>query len=182
MKQYTLDPYYQESLYLKTLEQPKSAHADAAIYNLTQAEADKLRSSYLKAQKKQASDLMKKCHIAWTKNPNWLSEEMFVTAKKAYDQASSKLWFYEHRDNASGKNETFDIPALKAIPLNRIVDIQSNGFFKLRDEKTPSVSWHKKTNTWHDFGNDTYGDNIDLVMKLDNCDFVTACKKLTTMI
>lgn len=48
----------------------------------------------------------------------------------------------------------------------------------LSPEKTPSFCWYRKTNTWHCFSCGESGDSIALHMKLNNCDFVTAVKKL----
>lgn len=77
------------------------------------------------------------------------------------------------------EKERFDIAILKQIPIDTLVEINKSGFFKIRDEKTPSTYWYKKTNRWTDFGTNESGDTIDLVMKLQNCDFYTACKYLS---
>lgn len=180
--QYNLDQEYLESIYLKTIERKKPEHADPALYGLTQEQADCIRLRYYRLKKKEAKDLMEKCHITWLNNPNWLSEQMWVKSKEAYEKASRDMWWYEHRNDKTNERKEFDIPKLKAISLDKLVHIESNNFFKLRDEKTPSVSWHKKTNTWHDFGSDEHGDSIDLVMKLHNCNFVEACKYLTSLL
>jgi len=96
----------------------------------------------------------------------------------------------EHRYFETGKTTTppqlnnFDIAEIKKIPLDKITKIESNGFFSnnpFRNEHSPSNSlhWDKRSNRWCDYGSgDIHGDVIDLYMKLNTCDFVTACKEL----
>lgn len=76
-------------------------------------------------------------------------------------------------------SKSYDLDTIKQIPIDTIVNVNSAGFFKLRDEKTPSCKWYKDKNTWHDFGSDEGGDNIDLMQKIHKCDFQTACKLLS---
>jgi hypothetical protein len=78
---------------------------------------------------------------------------------------------------------TYDVERIKQVPINKIVEVMPNGFFKnnpFRNEHSPSNSlfWFKKTNSWVDFGSGDGGDNINLYMKLNNCDFRTACREL----
>ena len=77
------------------------------------------------------------------------------------------------------EKERFDIARLKQIPINTLVEVNAAHFFKIRDEKTPSAYWYEKQNRWSDFGSGEHGDSIDLIMKLQNCDFYTACKYLS---
>lgn len=48
----------------------------------------------------------------------------------------------------------------------------------LRDEHTPSFKVDYNQNLWHDFGNGEGGSIIDLVMRLENCSYVEAVKRL----
>ena len=95
----------------------------------------------------------------------------------------------EYRDFETGITNTppqlnnFNIEEIKKIPLDEITKIGLNGFFinnPFRTEHSPSNSlyWNKKTNRWCDYGADAHGDSIDLYMKINSCDFVTACKEL----
>lgn len=73
----------------------------------------------------------------------------------------------------------YDVQSLKNIPLDTIVAINSQGFFKVREEKTPSCYWYKKTNTWVDFGGDNRRhDAVDLVQLIHSLTFLEACKFL----
>lgn len=75
----------------------------------------------------------------------------------------------------------FDIPYLKTIPIENFVEINRIGFFKIRNEKTPSCKWYKEDNTWVDFGGDNQKhDVIDLVMILQGLDFPSACRSLSS--
>ena len=76
-----------------------------------------------------------------------------------------------------------DIEQIKKIPIDRITKINRAGFFinnPFRKERSPSNSLHlnRKTNRWSDYGSGEYGDNIDLYMNINNCNFIEACKEL----
>ena len=67
------------------------------------------------------------------------------------------------------------------LPKQRVLNGGNREFYScpLHSERTASFCWYKKTNTWHCFGGcGLGGDVIDLYMKLNNCDFVTATKAL----
>jgi len=85
-----------------------------------------------------------------------------------------------HKQLPANNLPTFNIARLKEIPINTIVEVNSAGFFKVRDEKTPSCKWYRDNNTWVDFGDDNkQHDVIDLVMLLNKCSFIEACKRLS---
>lgn len=48
----------------------------------------------------------------------------------------------------------------------------------LREERTPSLHVDYNKNLWYDFGADCGGSIIDLVMRLEGCNFSEACTKL----
>ncbi len=78
---------------------------------------------------------------------------------------------------------TYDIDRIKEIPIKRILTLFNIPYtrhnkFKLRNEKTPSCSIKEDGNIWKDFGDQTGGSNIDLVMRLDGCNFQEALKFL----
>lgn len=73
----------------------------------------------------------------------------------------------------------FDVETLKQIPIDTIIEVGRNNFFKMRDERTPSCYWYKNQNRFWDFGDNTGGSVIDLVMRLYDCSFVEACKRLS---
>lgn len=55
------------------------------------------------------------------------------------------------------------------------------GMYKspFRDERTPSFKVDYAKNLWHDFGTDEGGSIIDLVMKMQQCNFIQAFKRLS---
>jgi len=68
---------------------------------------------------------------------------------------------------------------LKQIPICQILNIQADKkeFFicsPFRNEKTPSFKINTQKNIWYDHGSGEGGTNIDLIMKLKNCDTKTA--------
>lgn len=81
------------------------------------------------------------------------------------------------------KAKEIDIQAAKAIPIDSLYEVLPNGFFvnnPLRKERSPSNSFHlnRNTNRWNDYATGEYGDLLDLVMKENNCDLITAYKKI----
>lgn len=70
----------------------------------------------------------------------------------------------------------FDIPYLKSIPITNFVEVNRAGFFKIRNEKTPSCKYYKDENSWVDFGDDNKKhDVIDLICALHKISFREAC-------
>lgn len=51
-------------------------------------------------------------------------------------------------------------------------------WYKLRNERTASCCVYTDTNSFYDFGSGDGGSSIDLFMKLNDCDFKTAIRKL----
>jgi hypothetical protein len=122
---------------------------------------------------------------------NWQIEEYDKKIEKAQ---KSIYWLKKiisdennRKEGQPSPREDFDVERIKEISCNRIVKILPSGFFEknpFRNERSPSNSlyWNKRTNRWTDFGSSQYGSNIDLYMKLNNCDFPTACRELQYMI
>lgn len=88
------------------------------------------------------------------------------------------LYFLDHKEEILSRKGSFDIQYLKTIPIDNFVEVNRAGFFKIRDEKTPSVKYYRDRNTWHDFGTGENGDVIDLIMKLKGYNFQEACNFL----
>ena len=78
-------------------------------------------------------------------------------------------------------SEDVDISIIKSIPMSEI--LQLNKFGKASclwhsPDKHPSMSYNKKTNRVKCFSCGEGGDVIDVVMKLNECDFKSALKIL----
>ncbi len=79
----------------------------------------------------------------------------------------------------------YDLDAIRDIPIQEIlsdygIQIQKNGFFKLRNEHTASAKYYPKTNSWFDFGGGDHqgGGPIQLVMALDGVEKSEAIQRL----
>jgi hypothetical protein len=80
----------------------------------------------------------------------------------------------------SNDRPSFNIGQLKQVPIDQVVQVDARNKFKIRDERTPSCHWYKYDNTWVDFGSDNKKhDVIDLVMMVNNCGFIDACRILS---
>jgi hypothetical protein len=101
-------------------------------------------------------------------------------------QAEGARWeFKKHNLYSKVPSKGLDLDAIKLIPCENFLPpaIHKNhatSHFKApwRDEKSPSLVVYHKQNRWWDFGETTGGTVIDLVMKLEDCDFKEACQKL----
>ena len=85
------------------------------------------------------------------------------------------------------KHKNYDVEEIKKIPIDAIVKITPQKFFvnnPFRKERSPSNSlyWYKGTNTWMDFATDIRGDNIDLIMCINDCNFKEALEYLSQYI
>lgn len=79
-----------------------------------------------------------------------------------------------------------DLDAIKLIPCESLLPppVHSNhatSHYKApwRNEKSPSLVVYHKQNRWWDYGLNEGGTSIDLVMKLEDCDFKEAIKYLS---
>lgn len=77
------------------------------------------------------------------------------------------------------KNGKFDIDKVRQRPISDFIEFDRSGFansiFNTND-KTPSMKYYKKDNRVHCFSTGEDEDVIGVVMKLNNCDFISAVK------
>lgn len=80
-----------------------------------------------------------------------------------------------------------DIERAKEFPIGDIITTKKTGSSGGRDyyicnlhvEKTGSLVVYKNNNTWHCFGCDAGSDSIDMIMKLNDMNFIDAVKFLS---
>ena len=80
----------------------------------------------------------------------------------------------------------YNIEELKAVRLEEIlkiygISVYKNGFFSIRNESVPSCKIYSKTNTYCDFGDNTGGNGINLIERLENCERMEAMDKLAQL-
>jgi len=74
-----------------------------------------------------------------------------------------------------GKINDAMIARAKDVPIDNLLDIGRNNIECLwHDDKSPSLSYHKKGNFVKCFACDEYADSIKVYQKINNCDFKTA--------
>jgi len=74
-----------------------------------------------------------------------------------------------------GKINDEMIARAKDVPIDSMLDIGRNNIECLwHDDKSPSLSYHKKGNFVKCFACDEYADSIKVYQKINNCDFKTA--------
>ena len=89
------------------------------------------------------------------------------------------------RPARSGGITANDIARAKEVPIGDIYtgrlfgSKDKVGLCSLHQERTPSFHIYTEKNSWHCYGCEQGGDSIDLVMKQDSVDFITAVKKLS---
>jgi len=102
-------------------------------------------------------------------------------------QAQINKWdFKKHALHAKHTPKGLDLDAIKLIPCESLLPppVHSNhatSHYKApwRNEKSPSLVVYHKQNRWWDFGENAGGTVVDLVMKLEDCDFKEAISKLS---
>lgn len=160
------------------------------IEELIPAEVDKLKET--KADVKLA-----KSRLSWWQHYNLKAEErdrLFIQGQiKAWlgrlESSERRLKWLKNKENGV-KTNGYDIVRLKRAPIKNVAEAfgihtarasRNRLFIKLRAEKTPSCCLYLDTNSYYDFGSSEGGDVIDLVSKLNKCDFKSACRYLEVM-
>jgi hypothetical protein len=168
-------------------------HSNPSDYGISDLDAVKIKIRFInnkinpileRMERLRTSLAMCKC-----KNSINFGLDIFEDDEKELEKLKKKLKIYKEikKDLKNNNRESlekiydkkFDIERLKQVPLDNFVEINRQGKFKVRDEKTPSCHWYKDSNTWVDFGGDNRKmDVIDLVQILYKTDFIGACKIL----
>lgn len=104
-----------------------------------------------------------------------------------YEKQIKRFAYLKRICTGHEKKKSIDIQAIKEN--TNIEDVLGNAKKKLahtltficpfHNEKNPSFVWYKKQNSGHCFSCGKHGDVIDIAMTLWQCDFVSACKKLS---
>lgn len=90
-------------------------------------------------------------------------------------------YFKKPVEESDGKITPQDIEKAKAVPLDTFLKVNHAGFAHCpfgHTDKTPSLRVYKDTNRWYCYSCSSGHDMPDLYMKLNDCDFITAVKKL----
>lgn len=125
---------------------------------------------------------------------DWIVNDLKRKAKKLSDSVSWLTYRIEDCDKPEeerSKIEIFDIEAIKQnVTPDKILGIQpamqsqDKEFYccPLHKEKTPSFCWNKREKYFKCFGCGESGDIINFYMKLNNCNFRTACRELQNIV
>lgn len=116
---------------------------------------------------------------------DWLVEQWTKDLRRR--DSELRRWQYRAHPQAYAKQETFDIEALKSIPISAIMErepsyrspTRDTYLCPIHDEKTASAMWDKKRNRLHCFGCGFDEDVIGLYMAMHGVDFKDASKQLT---
>lgn len=114
-------------------------------------------------------------------NNEWYLIPDALDCTREITKAKTKLKYLTSRHPQGVSRKSYDIAAIKQIPIDTLVEVNRAGFFRVREgDKTPSCKWYKDKNTWHDFGSDEGGDVIDLYQKLNKCTLIQALRALSS--
>lgn len=179
----TFDETYYEDIALKNTRPEVPKHNDPSDYGLSREDAIKARLRYLRHILKREECTFNLCqHVLLTNYSEW-TELQLVESGKQLDMIRNKIKSETNRlKNPGRKAMSYDIASIKRIPIDTLVEVNSAGFFKVRNEKTPSCKWYRTENRWQDFGSGIGGDVIDLYRIINNCDTKTAMKELNQLI
>ena len=110
---------------------------------------------------------------------------LFGTDREYYEKKIKKYLFQietlKNKTHISSSPHKYNIEQAKEVPIETILEVNGAGFARcpFHEDKSPSLKVYKNQNRWYCFSCQTGTDVIDLVMKMDNTDFIAAVKKLT---
>jgi hypothetical protein len=122
---------------------------------------------------------------------DWVSEWRLEEAKKEFHKLENKWIKWHYRLSAlageENKNSIVSLEIIRNIPIKTIlnnynIELIANKKFKVRREKTPSCWLYEKSNRYWDFGDNSGGSVIDLVMNLEKCSVAKAIQILKKLI
>jgi hypothetical protein len=175
------------------IKRPVVIHSNPVDYGLTELDVIKIKLSLINKKIKPIKERIERLStsLPFEKSKDSISFGLSILEddqneleklnkqKKIYIGIKNDLMNNDRNSLENLYKNKFDIERLKQIPLDNFVEINRQGKFKVRDEKTPSCHWYRDSNTWVDFGGDNRKmDVIDLVQKLHKIDFISACKLL----
>jgi len=107
---------------------------------------------------------------------------------KDFEGHAKRFNYYLLRVKGKTPTGSFNLEQIKAVPICDIMPTKAKRgggdrqMFNcpLHEDRTPSFCWYKKNNTWHCFSCGEGSSVIDLYMLLNNCDFKTAAKALSS--
>lgn len=178
---YLINQDYHINTSMSNLKYEPVKHSNPEFFGLTNKWAYKKRLRHLRKELRRLEERVDHWNSLIIKSNikvRWFLEIYYFKYLDEFEKIQKHIYYINRLLKGSPEKKFYNIEEIKRIPINTIVEVNSAGFFKIRDENTPSVKWYKDQNEWHDFGTDEHGDIIDLIMKLNNCSFIRACKIL----
>lgn len=135
-------------------------------------------------------DEIKELSAGCPDNEDFLYDLTIEYLNKKIKELNRRIRTYQFRNDAlMGKeitSKSYDLEAIKQVPIEQIMPSRpifhspnrEKYICPLHTEKTASFTVYKDTNSWYCWGCNSFGDVIDLYMRLNNCDFQTACGQL----
>lgn len=145
------------------------------LFDVTPLWAHKRRREHLKSLHKAECDWWDKID-AW--EDNWYKEWHIAHCNKKIAKLERQIEF-THTNNQT--QEQFDIEDIRNVPVENILPdpvIGGKSLCPFHEDKTPSLTVYKQTNSWYCWPCNEGGDVIKLYMKLHDVNFVTACRNL----
>lgn len=162
------------------------------IFSITEKEALTIRRRYMLSKKKHYEERINSAlHLRLCTGVGslWFVDDILRGQRSLLGKLVRALEFNSRRIKEADLPPTertqgvcYDKDAAKTRSCRHILEDHGveiiRGKFKLRNERTPSCALYANDTRWQDYGSGEGGDVIDLYMKLNNCDFVTAIKEL----
>ncbi len=108
---------------------------------------------------------------------------LFLNGRRKYLKGLTKedggVQHHSTRHSANYDKETAQGYKCRQILVDHNIPITPQGFFKIRNERTPSCKLYEESNSWFDHGSQEGGDSISLYMNINNCNFIEAVKELS---
>ena len=182
------ETYYEAALlsYLMrigTITQPNPNHQNPLDYGLSREESIKIRIRYLNGLIQPLKDELSQIKGQYLRGERPHAHIPMNALQEKISKLEKSVHFNRERLKCQ-EDKSYDLEAIKRVPINQITEVMANGFFRtnpFRNEKSPSNSlfWYRKDNRFCDFATGKTGDVIDVYMAVQNCDMKTALKELS---
>lgn len=168
------------------LTQPSPNHSNPEDYGRDRKWATQCKISFLRIQLTTAKEAFNNATRRLLQHMNDFDALCALEYRLEVEKVEREIKYQISLLRGERERKSYDIAAIKRIPMDTITEIMPNRFFKenpFRRESVPSDSlyWYSEENRCMDFGSGKSYDVIDLYMVLNKVDLKTALKEMSQM-
>jgi hypothetical protein len=169
------------------LTQPSPNHSNPEDYGKDRKWATQCKIRFLKTKRDELQEIYNTANRRLIKTKSSFDTSCVLEHRDELEKINKEIKYQTTLFSSGVERKSYDIAAIKRIPLSDLTLIHPSGFFHenpFRTENVPSDSlhWEKRSNRYKDFGSGAHGDSIDLYMALRKVDLKTALKEMSSML